>query len=74
MSTIIHFRDKCIGCNSCIEIAPEFWEMSKEDGKSKLKDSIDKKGIYQKKIHKIDLDKNKEATESCPVNCIQVID
>ena len=72
MPTIIHFRDKCIGCNSCAEIAPEFWEISQEDGKSNLKQSIAKKGIFQRKIHSADLEKNKEAANSCPVTIIQV--
>lgn len=72
MLTIIHFREKCIGCNSCAEISPEFWKMSKEDGKAILKEATEKKGIYQRKIYRIDLEKNNEAAKSCPVSCIQV--
>ena len=39
-------RDKCIGCNYCAEFAPEYFRMSKKDGKSVLLKSIDKKGFF----------------------------
>ena len=28
-------RDKCIGCNYCVEMAPEQFQMSKKDGKKR---------------------------------------
>ena len=34
MAKIIHYRNKCIGCNSCVEQAPSRWSISDEDGKS----------------------------------------
>ena len=36
MEKIIHEREKCIGCGSCVALCPKFWEME-EDGKSSLK-------------------------------------
>lgn len=39
-------RDKCIGCNYCAEFAPEYFRMSKKDGKSVLLKSADKKGFF----------------------------
>jgi len=33
MITIIQQRAKCIGCNYCVELAPQRWRMSKKDGK-----------------------------------------
>ena len=39
-------RDKCIGCNYCAEFAPEYFHMSKKDGKSVLLKSADKKGFF----------------------------
>lgn len=36
-------REKCIGCNYCVEMAPEQFQMSKKDGKSVLLRSTEKK-------------------------------
>ena len=44
-------RDKCIGCNYCVEMAPEQFQMSKKDGKSVLLRSTEKKGFYTLKSH-----------------------
>ena len=38
-------RNKCIGCNYCVELAPNQFQMSKKDGKSVLLHAIDKKGF-----------------------------
>ena len=40
-------RNKCIGCNYCVELAPKQFQMSKKDGKSVLLHSIDKKGFLE---------------------------
>ena len=39
-------RDKCIGCNYCVEMAPVQFQMSKKDGKSVLLKSQDAKGFF----------------------------
>ena len=39
-------REKCIGCNYCVEMAPEQFQMSKKDGKSVLLRSTEKKGFF----------------------------
>jgi len=67
--TIEHERSKCIGCGVCASVAPEFWEMS-DDGKSTLKGNKDNK----REIDEKDVEKNKSAAESCPVNIIHIID
>ena len=36
-------RDKCIGCNYCVEMAPAQFQMSKKDGKSVLIKSVNAK-------------------------------
>jgi ferredoxin len=56
---IIHEREKCIGCGSCVAICPNNWEMKGEKSRPK----------------KIELDEigcNQEAADSCPVECIHV--
>ncbi len=64
MSKIIQYRSKCIGCNSCVEHAPNTWEIS-EDGKSTLKNAEKKGGIYRKEIDK--------AAADCPMHIIQIL-
>ena len=39
-------REKCIGCNYCVEMAPEQIQMSKKDGTSVLLRSTEKKGCF----------------------------
>ncbi len=64
-------REKCIGCNYCVEFAPAQFQMSKKDGKTVLLKSIDKKGFHTIKSqdHSI-LEANIKAMEACPVKII----
>ncbi|MEG0851736.1 MAG: ferredoxin, partial [Flavobacterium sp.] len=39
-------RDKCIGCNYCVEMDPVHFQMSKKDGKSVLIHSVNAKGFF----------------------------
>ncbi|MDL1913565.1 MAG: ferredoxin [Bergeyella sp.] len=66
-------RDKCIGCNYCAEFAPEYFRMSKKDGKSVLLKSQKRKGFYTLRtpVFKA-LDSCEKAAKSCPVNIISV--
>ena len=52
-------KQKCLGCEVCINLCPEVFEL--KDGKSKIKENVD-------------LEKNKdcikEAIDSCPVAAI----
>lgn len=72
MVIITHQRDKCIGCNYCVELAYERWRMSKKDGKVTLIGGENKKGFYTVKVGDEDFDENQRAAEACPVNIIQV--
>jgi len=66
-------RNKCIGCNYCVELAPQQFQMSKKDGKAVLLHSKDKKGFHTIKISDDfifnDCDK---AAKACPVKIINV--
>ena len=70
---IVFERDKCIGCGSCGAVCPQNWELT-EDGKSKLLDSElnSETKNYEKEIEKVEC--NQEAADSCPVQCIHVIE
>ena len=66
-------RDKCIGCNYCVELAAEFFQMSKKDGKTVLLNSQNNKGFYTLKTPRTEiLDVCEAASKACPVKIIQV--
>jgi ferredoxin len=69
---IIHYREKCIGCNACVEAAPDRWAISKKDGKAVLLKAQSKKGIYILNTHPQEYDANLEAAKNCPVNIIHL--
>lgn len=65
---IVHRREECIGCGACVAVCPQYWEMKGD--KSHLKGSK-KKG--ENEILEIDeVGCNKDAANSCPVECIEV--
>lgn len=72
MIIITQQRQKCIGCNYCVELAPANWRMSKKDGKSTLLEAVDKKGFFTAKLPDELLDENIRAADACPVKIIHV--
>ena len=72
MVIITHQRDKCIGCNYCVELAYARWRMSKKDGKVTLIGGENRKGFYTVKVGDEELDENLRASDACPVNIIKV--
>ena len=69
--TIIYKKNECIGAFACLAAAPDTWKQAgdKADiigGKKADKDT------YEKEVD--DLGNNLEAAQSCPVNCIHIID
>ncbi|WP_445955823.1 ferredoxin [Yeosuana sp.] len=66
-------RNKCIGCNYCVELAPNQFQMSKKDGKSVLLRANDKKGFFTLKSNENDiLEVCENASKACPVKIISV--
>lgn len=64
-------REKCIGCNYCVEMAPEQFQMSKKDGKSVLLRSTEKKGFYTISLHDNSIfEACTQAQKACPVKII----
>jgi len=72
MLHISYFRDKCIGCGVCVEIAPYRWRMSQKDGKSTLIRSIRKNTVYQLVVDTYEERDNKLAADNCPVKIIRI--
>ena len=76
---IIHNRDICIGCGACASVCPKYWSME-SDGKASIighikteKGEKEVLGTNEEPLTK-DFDENMNAAESCPVQCIHVID
>ena len=69
---IIHDKPICIGCCSCAAVHPERWVMEEDTGLSHVIDA--KKNGEQEiiELDEIEFEKNKEAAEVCPVNCIHL--
>lgn len=70
MAKIIHQREKCIGCGTCVAVCPSFWHMG-DDGKASLKDAKDV-GEGNFELETEDVGCNKEAAAACPVQIITV--
>ena len=73
MPKILFYREKCIGCNACVEEASKFWEISDKDGKSTLKNSMKKKNVYVLEINEVDKEDNIKAMTNCPVGIIKIV-
>ncbi|VXB95389.1 4Fe-4S ferredoxin [Flavobacterium sp. 9AF] len=66
-------RDKCIGCNYCVEMAPNLFQMSKKDGKTVLLKATNAKGFHTLKSPDHTLVENGElAVKACPVKIISI--
>ncbi len=65
-------RGKCIGCNGCVEAAPNRWRISKKDGRCNLIEGQEKKGVYRVLVHDDEYSQNVRAAANCPVKIIQV--
>jgi ferredoxin len=66
-------RNKCIGCNYCVEVAPAQFQMSKKDGKSVLLHATEKKGFFTIKTHDDTIfEASLEAKKAYPVKIIEV--
>ena len=72
MPKIIQYRNKCIGCCICVEMQPNFWRMSKKDGKATLLSAKEKKGKFILSIPQNSVDRSIEVGNACPVKIIKV--
>lgn len=72
MVIVTHQREKCIGCNYCVELAYAHWRMSKKDGKATLLGAVNKKGFHTVRLNDEELEANEAAAKACPVNIISV--
>jgi ferredoxin len=57
---IVQDRNACIGCGACAAVCPGNWAMEGNKARPK-KTKVDK------------LECNKDAADSCPVQCIKIV-
>ncbi|MCH8558024.1 MAG: ferredoxin [Balneolia bacterium] len=72
MVRIIFHRNKCIGCNACVEAAPWRWRVSHKDGRCNLVDAVQKKQVHIAEVSYDELSANEEAARNCPAGIIRV--
>lgn len=72
MAKIIHDKEKCIGCGSCVAICSKYWKMA-EDGKVNLLNSNLNKETGNFELEVKSLECNQDAIDSCPVQCISIV-
>ncbi len=66
-------RAKCIGCNYCVEMAPQQFQMSRVDGKSVLIHSKERNGFFTLKSNDdLIFEPCILAKNSCPTKIISV--
>lgn len=65
---VVHRKDNCIGCGACVAVCPEYWEM--QGDKSHLKGA--KKEGNNEILEVKEVGCNKDAADSCPVECIEI--
>ncbi len=69
---IVHFPKKCIGCHSCVAIAPQNWKINEKTGKAELIGGHKKGDLVVAEAFECDLELNRAAADACPMNAIQI--
>jgi ferredoxin len=72
MIRVFHYRQKCIGCNACVEVHRSRWRMSRKDGKSTLIGGVQLKGVFRTEIGNDEYVLNLKAANVCPVKIIKI--
>ncbi len=72
MVRIIYHRNKCIGCNACVEAAPWRWRVSHKDGRCNLVGAVKKKQVHIAEVAYDELEANEQAARNCPAGIIRV--
>lgn len=70
---IIYVKKECIGAYACVSAEPSTWKEAKAEDKADLIGGINEGDeVFVKEVDS--LENNMEAAQSCPVNCIHIID
>ena len=72
MLRISFARHKCIGCNACVEAAPERWRVSGGDGRCTLIEGREQDGVFQALVCADEYAQNAAAAANCPARIIRL--
>lgn len=72
MIRITQQRNKCIGCNACVEASHSRWRISRKDGKCVLIGGIKNKEMYSVVVGDDEYKESVMAAKNCPVKIIRV--
>jgi ferredoxin len=72
MIRITQLRNKCIGCNACVEAFPQRWRISRKDGKSVLVGGRANKSVHFLLTGEDEWEGHSVAAKNCPVRVIRV--
>lgn len=70
---IQHYRNNCIGCNACVQHAPQTWCMSSKDGKAVLRNAKGKANVFISDLADENVAANQKAAQSCPTRIIKIL-
>lgn len=73
MPKLIQYRNNCIGCGICQERQPQYWRMSKKDGKASLLKAQVKKEVHMIAINESELQECQSVALACPARVIKVM-
>ena len=73
MKHIKYYREKCIGCGTCVIEASNIWGLSMSDGKADLLDSEFNKYFYLRPLWPDEEIIMKEIERKCPTKIIHII-
>lgn len=71
-SKLVQNRKKCIGCHSCVELAPQNWVIDEKDGKSRLIGAREKRGLHIADVFDCDKEANQKVVKACPMKIIKL--
>lgn len=72
MLRISFARHKCIGCNACVEAAPERWRVSGKDGRCTLIEGREGPAGFEALVCADEYAQNAMAAANCPVKIIRL--
>jgi len=73
MIRIFFQRNKCIGCNACVEANKTRWRVSRKDGKCNLIGAKEKRGgIFIADLENEEYEQNLKASENCAAKIITI--
>jgi ferredoxin len=70
-------KTACQGFGACVELCPEFFELSDVDGKTTIergKEIMENDKVIAETLELDDLDCIREAAEACPFAAIHIVD